>query len=142
MTLSSAQGRMHEPDEPHGHTVATPHHRIPFYGVFAALVLLTGLTVGVYFLHPHSELVKVLLALAIAACKASLVCLFFMHMKFEGKLIYAILFVPLTLCVLLVCALIPDVRNGTVFNPKPGPPPWMAEHGAQAAAPGTAVDVQ
>jgi cytochrome c oxidase subunit 4 len=51
----------------------------------------------------------VLLALAIATVKGSLVALFFMHLKFEGKLIYLIFLVPLALCILLVCALIPDV---------------------------------
>jgi hypothetical protein len=35
--------------------------------------------------------------------------MFFMHLKFEGKLIYLIFIVPLTLCVLVIVALIPDV---------------------------------
>lgn len=137
MTHADIPSRMHEPEEPHGVSKPMPHHRIPHYKVFGALLVLTAITVGVYFLHPSSELVKILLALFIASVKAVLVCLFFMHMKFEGKLIYTILIVPLVLCVLLVCALIPDVLNGTVFNPKPGPAPAMAEHGEQPSYPGT-----
>jgi hypothetical protein len=35
--------------------------------------------------------------------------MFFMHLKFEGKLIFMIFVVPLALCVLLVVALLPDV---------------------------------
>ena len=51
-----------------------------------------------------------------AVAAASLVALFFMHLKFEGKLIYVIFCVPLVLCVLLICALIPDVLHGPLFN--------------------------
>ena len=67
-------------------------------------------------MHLESEIVKVLLALAIASVKAAFVCLFFMHLKFEGKLIYLILIVPLILTVLLICALIPDIVHSPMFN--------------------------
>ncbi len=118
MTPSDTHGRIgHEtPDEPHGTTVPTPHHHVNYYAIFATLVALTVVTVGVYFLHPESELVKILLALLIASVKALLVAYFFMHLKFEGKLIYTIFIIPLLLCVLLVVALIPDVLRGPLFN--------------------------
>jgi cytochrome c oxidase subunit 4 len=105
-----------EPEEAHGTTVPTPHHHVNYFLIFALLVILTAITVGVYFLHPTSELVKVLLALTIASIKAALVAIFFMHLKFEGKLIYTIAIVPLLLCVLLVVALIPDILKGPLFN--------------------------
>jgi len=108
-----------EPEEPHGVTVPMPHHHVNYYAIFATLVVLTAITVGVYFLHPTSELVKILLALLIASIKAILVAYFFMHLKFEGKLIYTIFIVPLLLCVLLVVALIPDVLRGPLFNNRP-----------------------
>ena len=104
-------------EEPHGHTEAMPHHRVPYFLIFGLLVVLTIVTVAVAFLDIQSEIVKVLLALTIASIKASAVALFFMHLKFEGKLIYLILIVPLLLCILLVCALIPDIVHGTAFNP-------------------------
>ena len=116
MSHEVATNRMGEPEEPHGVTVPTPHHHVNYYAIFAALVVLTAVTVGVYFLHPTSELVKVLLALLIASVKALLVAYFFMHLKFEGKLIYTIFIVPLILCVLLVVALIPDILRGPLFN--------------------------
>ena len=123
-TKTHGAGRMgngHE--EPHGHTETTPHHSVPYYLIFAVLVILTGITVGVAFLDIHNEIAKVLLALTIASIKASAVAFFFMHLKFEGKLIYLILVVPLLLCVLLVCALIPDIVYNTPFDrmtPLPG----------------------
>ena len=105
-----AAGRMStEPEEPHGVTQPAPHHHVNYYAIFAALVVLTIVTVAVAFIHIESELVKVLVALLIASIKATCVALFFMHLKFEGKLIYMIFIVPLLLCVLLTVALIPDV---------------------------------
>ena len=106
---SPAAGRMSEPDEPHGVTEPTPHHHVNYYAIFATLVVLTIVTVAVAFVHIESELTKVLVALLIASIKASCVAFFFMHLKFEGKLIYMIFVVPLLLCVLLTVALIPDV---------------------------------
>ncbi len=64
---------------------------------------------AVAFVNIQSELVKVLIALFIASIKAWFVLTYFMHLKFEGKLIYLITIVPCCLCVLLVVALIPDV---------------------------------
>src|SRR3954468_5554812 len=109
-----------EPDEPHGVTVPTPHHTVNYYFIFFALVLLTIATVLVAFHRFHNELANLLLALLIASIKATLVAMFFMHLKFEGKLIYLIFIVPLVLCVLLIVALIPDILHGPLFN---SPPP-------------------
>jgi cytochrome c oxidase subunit 4 len=108
-------------EEAHGHAEAMPHHSVPYFLIFGLLVVLTVITVGVAFLDIHNELAKVLLALTIASIKASAVALFFMHLKFEGKLIYLILIVPLLLCVLLCCALIPDIVRATPFNVTPLP---------------------
>ena len=98
------------------HSAPTPHHHVPYYLVFGALVVLTIITVAVAFVEIRSEIAKVLLALAIASVKASAVAYFFMHLKFEGKLIYLILIVPLILCVILCCALIPDIAHALPFN--------------------------
>src|SRR5215204_3013269 len=103
-------GRMHgEPEEPHDVSRPTPHHKVNYYFIFFSLVILTIVTVLVAFHRFESELVNLLLALLVASIKATLVAMFFMHLKFEGKLIYLIFFVPLVLCVLLIVALIPDV---------------------------------
>ena len=109
--------RIHEPGEPHGHSELMPQHKVNYVAIFALLVVLTVVTVVVAFVHLNSEIVKVLVALTIASIKASFVALYFMHLKFEGKLIYLILIVPLLLCILLVCALIPDIVHSTPFNP-------------------------
>src|SRR5437764_14987198 len=102
-----AESRM--PEEPHDVSRATPHHEVPYYLIFAALIILTGVTVGIAFIHFPTELINVGLAMIVAIIKGSMVAMFFMHLKFEGKLIYLIVIVPLILCVLLTCALIPDI---------------------------------
>src|SRR6266550_5379260 len=105
-----------EPEEPHGVTVPAPHHAVNYFAIFATLVILTIVTVAVAFYRFENEVVNLLLALLVASIKATLVAMFFMHLKFEGKLIYLIFCVPLILCVLLICALIPDVMHGPLFN--------------------------
>lgn len=101
--------------EPHGHTVPMPHHKVNYLGIFLLLTVLTIVTVAVAFVHIRSELVKVLVALTIASIKAAFVALYFMHLKFEGKLIYLILFLPVFLCIVLVISLIPDVVHANLF---------------------------
>jgi cytochrome c oxidase subunit 4 len=95
--------------EAHGHTEPMPHHKVNYFLIFGILVVLTIVTVGVAFINIEQEWIKVVLALTIASIKASFVALFFMHLKFESKLIYFILIVPLILTMILVFALFPDV---------------------------------
>jgi len=59
-----------------------------YLGVFAALMFLTVVTVGISYIHlPVGKAVA--LALFVATIKASLVALFFMHLNHERKIIYA-----------------------------------------------------
>jgi cytochrome c oxidase subunit 4 len=112
---SHASGH-HAPEEPHAVSAPTPHHHVNYLGIFFALVILTIVTVAIAFKRFDSEAINVLLALLVASVKASLVAMYFMHLKFEGKLIYFIAIVPLILCVILVCALIPDIVNSPMYN--------------------------
>ena len=62
--------------------------------VWLALLALTALTVGITRLNLGGY--KVLGALAIACLKSGLVIAFFMHMKYEGRLLRWLLFLTLT----------------------------------------------
>lgn len=97
------------PEEPHDVSRPTPHHVVPYYTIFLVLVGLTVVTVGIAFVRFPNELINVLLALLVASIKGACVAFFFMHLKFEGKLIYLMLLVPICLMLILVFALIPDV---------------------------------
>ena len=113
MTDVPAHNRIPEPV--HGHAEPLPHHAVNYVAIFITLVVLTIVTVAVAFIGLKQEWQKVLLALAIASAKASFVVLYFMHLKFEGKLIYLILLVPVFLCIVLVIALIPDIVHASLF---------------------------
>lgn len=71
-----------------------------YIGIFGALLALTLVTVGVSYLQlPTAP--TVVLGLAIATAKASLVILFFMHLKGERPMVYW----PLALTMFLFAAL-------------------------------------
>jgi cytochrome c oxidase subunit 4 len=57
-----------------------------YYTIFAALVVLTGVTVVVAFLD--LGLMNPVVALSIAVFKATLVALFFMHLKYSSRLVW------------------------------------------------------
>ena len=61
-----------------------------YYVVFGALLALTVITVAISYLHlPTAGAIA--LALVVATVKASLVCLYFMHLISEKQVIYWIL---------------------------------------------------
>ena len=79
------------------------HHVKVYVRVFVTLLILTGLTVAVSYFH-LPLLYAILVALAIAIFKGSLVAGFFMHLVSEKRIILYVLAatVPLFLTVLLI----------------------------------------
>ncbi len=75
---------VHQPEAEPGlsHVVAP----IVYLYVYIALMVLMGLTVLAYYLHPASTAASNAIALGIALIKASLVVLFFMQVKYCSKL--------------------------------------------------------
>jgi cytochrome c oxidase subunit 4 len=71
----------------HAHDEDIRAHVKTYLMVFGALMVLTVITVGVSYLHLQVH-EAILIALAVATVKGSLVALFFMHLKNERKLIY------------------------------------------------------
>jgi cytochrome c oxidase subunit 4 len=64
---------------------ATTHGGVGiYYTIFATLLLLTGLTVGVAYLDLGEA--NAVVAVAIAIVKASLVLVYFMHLRFSSRL--------------------------------------------------------
>lgn len=83
-------------------------HKKLYLGVFAALLALTVLTVGVSYVHmPHARAIAV--GLLIAAAKVSLIATFFMHLKYERKLIHGFLFTAVFLVLSLLFMVLPDI---------------------------------
>jgi cytochrome c oxidase subunit 4 len=92
---------------------AHAQHEEPNYmNIFWALAVLTVVEIGVVYL-PASRLVIGFLLVALAGTKASLVALYFMHLKFERSTLGIIALTPLLLCVFLIFMLLPDL---TAYN--------------------------
>ena len=88
--------------------------------VFAALALLTALTVGISELH-LARSAAVLMAVFIAGVKASLIVLFFMHLKFEKGWIHWALLTALFLVLVLIFLVLPDVGTSVLSSGVPSP---------------------
>jgi len=74
--------------------------------VFAALLLLTVVTVLVSYVD--LGLLNVVVALLIASAKASLVALFFMHLKGESRLVWGFALVPILFLALILLGTLTD----------------------------------
>ena len=75
-----------------------------YIGVFIALAALTALTVTASYLDV-SKTTHILTAMFIAMVKGGLVCLYFMHLISERKLIYLVLY--LTAAIFAILMLLP-----------------------------------
>ncbi len=90
---------------------AAPRHRPNYMLIFAFLALLTGVEVAVAFTTiPKSIQVLFLIALAIA--KATLVGLYYMHLRFEGRVLRFIAVGPLLLAIILTLPPLFDLAIG------------------------------
>jgi len=77
-----------------------------YVAVFAALLVLTVATVAVSYID--LGLWNVAAALIIASVKASLVALFFMHLKQEGRLVWTFALVPILFLALIIGGTLSD----------------------------------
>src|SRR5579862_811538 len=88
------------------------HPPVPYAAIAATLFVMTGITIFAAKHDLGSKLANVIVALGIASFKASLVILFFMHLKYEKKTLVIICLVPYLLAAVLLFALFPDVVYG------------------------------
>ena len=87
----------------------TDHHIEPNYmKVFYWLGVLTVIEIGVIYM-PIAKLIIAFMLVSMALAKASLVGMYFMHLKFERRTLGMIALTPLVLCTLLIFALVPDL---------------------------------
>jgi cytochrome c oxidase subunit 4 len=106
--MSDSHDAKHAAHAGHSADEVDRHVRAAYY-VFGSLLVLTGFTVGAYFLHLPKHL-GIALALLIASAKGALVAAWFMHLVSERKLIHWMLvltfflFVPLLLLPVLTVA--------------------------------------
>jgi len=87
---------------------AETHAEPNYIGVFWWLVALTIIEIAVIYMGLPKLIVAILLV-GLALSKASLVALYFMHLKFERLTLGIIALTPLILCVFLILMLLPDI---------------------------------
>jgi cytochrome c oxidase subunit 4 len=79
-----------------------------YLAVFAGLLALTLVTVLVSYVD--MGLMNVVVALLIASGKASLVALFFMHLKGESRLVWGFALVPIFFLALIILGTLVDTQ--------------------------------
>jgi caa(3)-type oxidase subunit IV len=84
------------------------HEHRRYLQVFAWLAVLTALEIGVIYM-PIARLAIGGMLVLLAATKASLVALFYMHLSNENRTLTYIALTPAVLCVFLVFMLLPDL---------------------------------
>jgi len=96
-------------------------HSKTYLGVLAGLAVGTALTVAASYVH-LGHWGNILLGLAIATIKASLVVMFFMHLKYEQRWWAGIVLFPVLLVFIIIGSNLPDTglngkeRNGDLLS--------------------------
>jgi cytochrome c oxidase subunit 4 len=81
-------------------------YRTYFY-VWAALLILLGLTIAVAEIHLSKY--GVLINLLIASVKAALVLMFFMHLKYEGRFLKGLVLLTISALTFIIALTFADV---------------------------------
>jgi len=82
------------------------HNRPNYFLVWVCLVILVIVSIAASLLLPKSA--ALFLIFSVAAVKAVLVALNYMHLKYERPLFYAVAIIPLLIVAVLLFALFPD----------------------------------
>jgi len=86
----------------------TTHQEPNYMAVFWWLLILTILEIAVIYM-PIVRVAVVILLVSMAISKATLVALYFMHLKFEKRTLGIIALSPFILCLFLILMLTPDI---------------------------------
>jgi cytochrome c oxidase subunit 4 len=100
-----------------GHVEHAEHH-LPknlYFVIFGALMVLTAMTVGLAFVNLGQ--MNVVVALAVAVVKASLVVMFFMHLKYESHLTKVVLGAGVFWLVLLLGIIMDYLTRSWMYVP-------------------------
>ena len=84
------------------------HHETNYMAVFWWLLALTVIEVAVIYL-PIAKMAIAVMLVTMAITKATLVAMYFMHLKFEKRTLALVALSPFVLCVFLILMLTPDI---------------------------------
>ncbi len=103
--MTTVSDKAHEEHGDLGHVMSLPM----LIGVFAGLLVLTVITVAVAYVDLGS--LNLLVAMGVASVKASLVVLFFMHLKYDKPFNAVVFITALLFMVLFVTIVLLDSRQ-------------------------------
>ena len=98
------------------HTHTEEHHittNKTYIIVWIVLMVLTAVTVYVSYIN--FGILNIVIALVVASIKASIVALYFMHLKFEDSITWVFALFPLSLLALLIAMTITDTFTRVVL---------------------------
>ena len=98
----------HHHSDDHGHH---EHPHVNYMRIFWTLLILTLAEYFYAMLTQSSFTLLVVGLMTLALIKASLVGYYFMHVKFEGKWVFAMIIPACVLAAIAVLALIPDIAR-------------------------------
>lgn len=84
--------------------------------IFGCLLVLTTVSVLTSEGFKEIGLLPIAIMMGMAAVKATLVALFFMHLKFEGKWKYILVIPPVLMMIVLILALCPDIARWESYS--------------------------
>ena len=89
--------------------MAQAHASPNYWMIWLYLFILTVVEIAVIYM-PIAKVIIVILLVGLALSKATLVALYFMHLRFERFTLGLIALTPLILCVFLILMLSPDIH--------------------------------
>ena len=92
-------------------TTETHEKHRPYVKVFVALAVLTAIEVGVAGMA-LGDTVRVVLLLGLAGAKASLVALFYMHLRYDHQILAVVGGFPLLLVIIMLIVFMADRSLG------------------------------
>jgi cytochrome c oxidase subunit IV len=94
--------------------------RTVYFVIFGALIVLTAITYLVARIDFGNEAVNTVVALAIAVTKATLVILFFMHVRYGSRLLMIVVVSGFFWLGIMLALTLSDYRSRELFGPGPG----------------------
>ena len=88
--------------------MADTHSHPNYTAVFIWLAVLTAVEVGLGYWRVFPRPIYIAVLIALAGVKAALVAAYFMHLKFERRVLTVIAIFPVILLIILTLALVPD----------------------------------
>ncbi len=91
-----------------GHAPEQEHHDPPYYKILGVLTALTAVELFWPVWFPQAPIMLILGLSVMAGAKALLVAMYYMHLKFESKVLWFVMAFPVILAIIMVAGFLPD----------------------------------